>query len=154
MNYLGKFSLSNAELCHPLKKWCQQESSRCGSDNTKRCMSKPNPSSKPKYAWSFVMRKSHYTVRHQIRSRSSASQGWNVVPKVWGTLQCSTAPVAFASKRWTSIETRYSNTLSVLAVLKITLMYACVCIYCYVQITAIYSKCTCLYIQWWCTLVD
>ena len=31
--------------------------------------------------------------------------------------------------------------------LKRTLIYGCMHIYCYVQIIAIYSRCTCLYIQ-------
>ena len=42
----------------------------------------------------------------------------------------------------------------ILALLKVTLLYACMHIYCYVwKILIIYSKCTCLSIQWWDTLV-
>ena len=44
-------------------------------------------------------------------------------------------------------------TVVYLVLLKITLVYCCMQIYCHVQIIAIYSKCVCLY-KGVCTLAD
>ena len=41
-----------------------------------------------------------------------------------------------------------------LVLVKMTLMYACMHIYCCVQMNWIYITCACLYIDMWCTLVS
>ena len=61
INYLGKFSLSMADVCNLLANVHQLKQNVPRMQQTRRYLTKQNKLQKKMHAWKFMMKPSHYT---------------------------------------------------------------------------------------------